>query len=184
MNPKPTAVLALALLASGCLEANVKASRVCASEAGQAIPGVPASPGVPVSTPPVTVSIDLSGVLNDLDRAGVTGDVRMLDFGIASPSGADLYGIDSIAVRTLPSPTSPTLPPVPLDCSYQRPPGATRPITQVTAGCSSPNLFEYAKNQELVLEFTLTGTELPAADWTASVGACLSIEVTLDYTEL
>jgi hypothetical protein len=176
----PALLACAALAAAGCLGAQVKASSLCATEGGQIVPGV--SPGGSIHT---QVTIDLGDLGSDLNQSGVTGTVLLHQFAITSEDPlADLYGVAQVGlVATTTSPGS-TLPPVVLTCDYQRPAGATPPLRTVTASCSGPNLFDYVKAKSLTLDIDLAGTGLPSAPWTASMGACMSVQVDVDYTAL
>jgi hypothetical protein len=175
----PALLATAALLAAGCLGAQVKTSSLCATEGGQVVPG--ASPGGSIHT---QVTIDLGELGSDLDRSGVTGTVLLHEFTIAATDPlADLYGVTQVALVATTDPSS-SLPPVVLTCSYERPAGATPPLRTVVADCSGPNLFDYVKARSLTLDVDLAGTGLPSAPWTASMGACMSVQVDVDYTAL
>jgi len=171
----PHSALALALAAvalAGCLDAEVKASRVCASEGGAVF--APGGSG----TISVDFEIDLSGVIPDLGGSGISGTVLMQQVQVSSTS--DLFGIETLTVAARSS--TPGEPPIPLSCDYQRP--ASGPVYKIVAPCTGPNLFDYVSSQVLALTLTASGGSLPAPPLTAEVGSCLSLELKIDYTEL
>jgi hypothetical protein len=165
-----------ALAAAGCLGAEVKASSLCAAEGAQVVPG--ASSGGSIHT---QVTIDLGELGSDLDRSGVTGTVLLHEFTISAADPlVDLYGVTQVALVATADPIS-TLPPVVLTCAYERPVGATPPLRTVSASCTGPNLFDYVKASSLTLDVGLSGAGLPPVPWVASMGACLSVKVDVDY---
>lgn len=174
----PALLASAALAAAGCLGAHVEASSLCATEGGQVVPG--ASPGGSIHT---QVTIDL-GLGSDLDQDGVTGTVLLHEFAISSTDPlVDLYGVTQVALAATADAVS-GLPPVVLTCAYARPPGATPPLRTVAASCSGPNLFDYVKARSLTLDVDLAGTGLPSVPWIASMGACMSVQLDVDYSAL
>lgn len=172
------AVVAAALAATGCLNADVKSNQICASNA-EVVPGAPEASGQ-TELPPVV--LDLTNSLPNLDRSGVSGTVLMQQIEITTTS-ADLSGIEAISA-TVTGESGSTLQPLALNCSYQKPSNPVLPLESIVAPCSGENMFDYLKSQQtLTLLITLAGSP-PATSWQADVGACFSVEVVVDYTKL
>jgi len=177
--PIRTVALAASLTAAGCLNADLRSNQICAS-APEQIPALPQGSGT-IRLPPIT--IDLSSALPDLTRAGVSGTVLVQQLELAS-TNVDLSGIQKVDATVVGGGHGSSLPPVALTCNYHEPQNPPLPLTAITVPCSGPNVFEYVRSEQLTLEITLTSTSLPATSWTASVGACVSAEILVDYTKL
>jgi len=179
-SPATLKVLAAAALATtGCLNADLQSSQVCATTP-ELVPGTPAGPAHPT----FSITYDLSNGLSNLDHSGVSGTVLVQHIEIStSASGVDLSTIQQVDATVLPGPGS-TLPPVQLTCTYQPPAGGATPVTSIVVPCSDGNVFDYVKGKQLTLQITVTASSLPSTGWEADVGACFSAEVNVDYTHL
>lgn len=167
-----------ALAATGCLNADLKTSQICASSTSSPVPGSPPA----VTSLQLPTTLDLSNSLPNLSQKGLSGTVLMQQVTISS-AGTDLSGIQSVSA-TVQATGSTSLPPVMLQCTYQKPSGSTGPISTIDIPCNDGNLFPYLQNQQtLTLQVTLDGV-LPSATWTPDVGACFSAEIVVDYTKL
>jgi hypothetical protein len=176
-------LLPLVLLASACsLEATAESDSVCVTQplVSQAVPGVPpAAPEVPSFTiPGVQLTLDLgSAVPSQLDRNGVSTDLRAQSIAIRTAEGADLTGITSAAITVA----------RPGDASdvvvfrYDRPPGATG-VTELRATPDrSVNLVDYLEDRRILRLRDLTlGGRAPATPWTPAVRTCASAKITVD----
>jgi len=173
------AIALAALAATGCLNADLKTSQICASSSSGQVPGTP--PGV--NSIELPTSLDLSNSLPDLSKKGISGTVLMQQVTLSTTDG-DLSGIETVSATVNGSGSSSGLPPVTLTCNYQKPAGESGPLTSIAVPCSDGNLFDYLQEQQtLTLQVTLNGT-LPSSAWTPDIGACFSAEIVVDYTQL
>lgn len=170
----PLVLAAAALAATGCLNAEVTASSLCASQPGEQLPA--AQPGA--GSIDIALNLDLGSFGSNLDKNSVSGTVLMQQFDLSTDAGVDLAGVTQVNITVTSSDAG-----IQLDCPYAPTPDAG-PVTALSVPCSSPNLFDYAREGSLSLDIQLVGSNLPPFPWTATLGACLSVDVSADYTKL
>jgi hypothetical protein len=176
----------LALLAvTGCsLEANAEMKELCITQKSQEFPGVAGVSGeFCTPTSPSTlcdpINIDLKDLADKLSEQGVTGEARVLSVTFAS-STVDLSQIQSLKVRLVPS-TGSSLAPTDI-INYPTTSGTKSPSQLVLTG-GGLDLWQYLKANQLNLTVSGSGT-LPATNWTADLGICVGMKLTIDEWKL
>ncbi len=169
--------LPLALLCSGCgvLSAQLEAQTACATLADYQMPGAYGSGAIDTD-----VTYDLGQHLSILTEPNTHYQLKLqsVQLALGSASGVtDLGGLDQVAVGIV-SPAGAALP-EPSLVSYER--GADLHPTQITvASPSGLDLQPYVQGGVITLRTHAQGT-LPSQPWHATVQACFTVKVTLDY---
>jgi hypothetical protein len=167
------------LLLAGCglLSAEVEIPQVQVTLLQQTFDPTP--PGTPLLK---QLDYDLGANISSLTDPNLSYDLRLTSLEIALSSGqlnVDFASIESLVVEVLPPPGSGLeIRPV---VTYQKPAGATGPITSVLAsGHANIDLGPYLRAGKLTLRTTAVGT-LPDFAWSADITGGFYLKVQVDY---